>query len=54
MTDERKDGEHRTEPKPTGDEHVSDIKSKNLDEEKEGKVKGGRKTGKGQQEYFLG
>ncbi len=53
MTDERKDREHNTEAKDVGDEHVSDIKSKRLDEENEEKVKGGRKAGKGQQEYLL-
>ena len=42
MTDERKDREHTTEPKPSGDEHVSDINAKKLNPDEEGKVKGGR------------
>lgn len=42
MTDERKDRENETEPKPNGDESVSDLKSKNLNRDEEGKVKGGR------------
>jgi hypothetical protein len=41
MTDGRKDREHKTEPKPRGDEDVSDIKSKKLNPDEEGKVKGG-------------
>jgi hypothetical protein len=39
MTDERKDRENQ--PAPKGDEHVSDLKSKKLDRDEEGKVKGG-------------
>ena len=41
MTDERKDREHKTEPKPEGDDHVSDMTSKKLNPDEEGKVKGG-------------
>lgn len=40
MTDERKGRENETQP-AEGDEHVSDLKSKKLDRDEEGKVKGG-------------
>ena len=39
MTDERKDRENK--PATESDEHVSDLKSKKLDRDEEGKVKGG-------------
>ena len=41
MTDERKDREHHTEPRPESDEHVSEINAKKLTPDEEGKVKGG-------------
>jgi hypothetical protein len=44
MTDERKDRENETRPAPKGDEQVSDLKSKKLDRDEEGKVKGGGPT----------
>jgi hypothetical protein len=39
MTDERKDRENK--PETERDEQVSDLKSKKLDRDEEGKVKGG-------------
>lgn len=39
MTDERKDRENK--PATESDEQVSDLKSKKLDRDEEGKVKGG-------------
>ncbi|HUF31185.1 MAG TPA: hypothetical protein VMM77_11095 [Gemmatimonadaceae bacterium] len=41
MTDERKDRENETKPAPQGDEQVSDLTSKKLNRDEEGKVKGG-------------
>ena len=41
MTDERKDRESKTQPEPKGDEQVSDLTSKKLNRDEEGKVKGG-------------
>lgn len=42
MTDERKDRENK--PATESDEQVSDLKSKKLDRDEEGKVKGGGGT----------
>ncbi len=42
MTDERKDRENK--PETESDEQVSDLKSKKLDRDEEGKVKGGGGT----------